>query len=107
MSGRWKNLSLSQKVVYSSAVVNVVAVGLVFVRRQFKLVEREQEEEKEYAETKAEIDSGDWSKTSKFRCYFAAGLYKEMSATPTFEEELKQHTPEVKKVLDILAECKA
>mmetsp|Transcript_51147 Transcript_51147/g.115236 ORF Transcript_51147/g.115236 Transcript_51147/m.115236 type:complete len:137 (+) Transcript_51147:90-500(+) len=105
--GSWKNLSWSQKLVYSSAIVNVFAVGVVLIRRQFQAAEQEEREQKEYEQTQAELTSGEWGETSQFKCYFAAGLYREMSATATFEDELRQHTPEVQKVLEILDKCKA
>mmetsp|Transcript_51245 Transcript_51245/g.94778 ORF Transcript_51245/g.94778 Transcript_51245/m.94778 type:complete len:139 (-) Transcript_51245:99-515(-) len=104
--GSWRNLSWGQKLVYSSAVVNVFAVGVVLIRRQFLAAEKEEQEKKEYEETRADIESGQWGENSQFKCYFAAGLYREMSATATFEEELRQHTPEVQKVLEILDKCK-
>mmetsp|Transcript_130669 Transcript_130669/g.326045 ORF Transcript_130669/g.326045 Transcript_130669/m.326045 type:complete len:130 (-) Transcript_130669:32-421(-) len=107
MAGRvgasgWKSLSWTQKMVYSSAVVNGCVVGFVWLKRQFKMADKEAQEMKEMQSYTAEMDVGNWSESSRFRCFFAAQRYHMFgSKGPEDEKE-----PEVQKMLEVMEQCR-
>lgn len=104
-SGRsgFKNLSLSQKVIYVSVIINVGVCGFVWLKRQLKMSEKEAREMDEMKAMTEAIDATSLSDSSnKFRCFFAAQHYH-MLGTSSPEEE---KSPEIQKILEVLAQCR-
>eukprot|EP00929_Paragymnodinium_shiwhaense_P020394 TRINITY_DN13611_c0_g1_i1.p2 TRINITY_DN13611_c0_g1~~TRINITY_DN13611_c0_g1_i1.p2 ORF type:complete len:126 (-),score=46.60 TRINITY_DN13611_c0_g1_i1:156-533(-) len=99
----FKGLNFSQKLVYSSAVINVCVVGFVWVRRQFKLAQQEAREKDDMQVLTAEMEMGNWSESNRFKCFFAAQRYR-MQGTSGPEEEEKDD--DVQKMLQVLAQCR-
>ncbi|CAK9033886.1 unnamed protein product [Durusdinium trenchii] len=105
MAGRarnWRSLSFSQKVIYTSAVVNTAVLSFVWVKRQMKMADKEQKEVEELQATIAEVSADNWSANSRYRCFFAAQQYYLLNSSGPEEET----APEAKKMLDVLAQCR-
>uniref|UniRef100_A0A6U8U6M7 Uncharacterized protein n=1 Tax=Zooxanthella nutricula TaxID=1333877 RepID=A0A6U8U6M7_9DINO len=99
----WRALSWTQKMIYSSAMLNVCVVGFVWLKRQLKMADKEARELQELQAFTAEMDMGNWSEGNRFRCFFAAQRYQ-MLGTQGPEEE---KAPEVQKLLEVMAQCRA
>ena len=82
----WKGLTLPQKLIYSSAVVNLGVLSFVWVKRQMKMADKEQKEVEELQATMAEISTETWSENSRYRCFFAAQQYYLLNANGPEEE---------------------
>merc|ERR1712187_134520 len=101
-AGGFAGLSFPQKLVYSSAVINVTVIGFVWLRRQFKMAHQELKEHEELRVLKGEMDEGEFGESNRFRCFFAAQRYNMMNTTGP-EEETSQ---EVQVLLKVLAQCR-
>merc|ERR1712194_901782 len=100
--GGWATLTWTQKMIYSSAILNVGVVGFVWVKRQMKMAEKEAKELEDVASINADMDMGSWSESNRFRCFFAAQRYH-MLNTKAPEEETGS---EVQKMLEVMAQCR-
>eukprot|EP00405_Crypthecodinium_cohnii_P011719 CAMPEP_0206426354 /NCGR_PEP_ID=MMETSP0324_2-20121206/4327_1 /ASSEMBLY_ACC=CAM_ASM_000836 /TAXON_ID=2866 /ORGANISM="Crypthecodinium cohnii, Strain Seligo" /LENGTH=165 /DNA_ID=CAMNT_0053891291 /DNA_START=171 /DNA_END=668 /DNA_ORIENTATION=- len=98
----WKSLSFSQKTVYGGALLNILVVAFVWLKRQLKMADREAKELEETKSLESDMDMGNWNQDNKFRCFFAAQRYH-MLAPETAEEEL---SPEVQKLVSVMSQCR-
>eukprot|EP00930_Biecheleria_cincta_P104830 TRINITY_DN9725_c0_g3_i1.p1 TRINITY_DN9725_c0_g3~~TRINITY_DN9725_c0_g3_i1.p1 ORF type:complete len:137 (+),score=31.16 TRINITY_DN9725_c0_g3_i1:67-477(+) len=98
----WRGLSFPQKLIYSSAMVNLAVISFVWVKRQMKMADKEQREAEELAHSIAEVSAESWSANSKFRCFFAAQQYHMLNSSGPEEET----SPEAQKMLEVLAQCR-
>eukprot|EP00746_Dinoflagellata_sp_MGD_P020745 gnl/MRDRNA2_/MRDRNA2_148361_c0_seq1.p1 gnl/MRDRNA2_/MRDRNA2_148361_c0~~gnl/MRDRNA2_/MRDRNA2_148361_c0_seq1.p1 ORF type:complete len:133 (-),score=30.15 gnl/MRDRNA2_/MRDRNA2_148361_c0_seq1:73-471(-) len=103
VANRWKELPFHQKVVYGGAVFNVVVLSFTFVKRQFKLAEKEAETQKVRTAFEQEASGPSALETSQFRCFFAARRYRSMNTSGP-QDEVEDE--EVMKVLKVLDQCK-
>eukprot|EP00747_Dinoflagellata_sp_TGD_P186379 gnl/TRDRNA2_/TRDRNA2_43375_c0_seq1.p2 gnl/TRDRNA2_/TRDRNA2_43375_c0~~gnl/TRDRNA2_/TRDRNA2_43375_c0_seq1.p2 ORF type:complete len:135 (+),score=34.32 gnl/TRDRNA2_/TRDRNA2_43375_c0_seq1:80-484(+) len=103
LGGGFKNLTLPQKLIYSSAVFNVSVVGFIWLKRQMKLADREEEERTALQELTAGMEGTEaWTETNKFRCFWAAQRYHQYGAAGPEEEK----DPEVQKLLAVMSKCR-
>mmetsp|Transcript_55324 Transcript_55324/g.99630 ORF Transcript_55324/g.99630 Transcript_55324/m.99630 type:complete len:143 (-) Transcript_55324:13-441(-) len=98
----WKGLSFPQKLIYSSAMINVAVISFVWVKRQMKMADKEQKEMDEMAAMTKEFDAANWGANSRFRCFFAAQQYHMLNSAGPDEET----GGEVQKMLEVLAQCR-
>eukprot|EP00444_Apocalathium_aciculiferum_P022572 CAMPEP_0183433740 /NCGR_PEP_ID=MMETSP0370-20130417/61584_1 /TAXON_ID=268820 /ORGANISM="Peridinium aciculiferum, Strain PAER-2" /LENGTH=163 /DNA_ID=CAMNT_0025620149 /DNA_START=56 /DNA_END=547 /DNA_ORIENTATION=+ len=101
-SGGWSNLSFAQKMIYSSALLNVCVIGFVWLKRQLKMSEKEAKEMEASKTFEADMDMGSWSESNQFRCFFAAQRYHMLGTASADEEK----SPEVQKMLEVMAQCR-
>eukprot|EP00933_Yihiella_yeosuensis_P001650 TRINITY_DN102769_c0_g1_i1.p1 TRINITY_DN102769_c0_g1~~TRINITY_DN102769_c0_g1_i1.p1 ORF type:complete len:141 (+),score=37.56 TRINITY_DN102769_c0_g1_i1:87-509(+) len=98
----WKGLSFPQKLIYSSAMVNLAVISFVWVKRQIKLAEKEKKEVEEMQTMANNVSAADWGATSEFRCFYAAQHYHILNSSGPEEETGK----DVQKMLEVLALCR-
>jgi len=87
--------------VYGSAVLNVSILGFVWISRQMKMAEKEEQERQKMEASLGKLDDDRLLSSNKFRCFFAAQQYHMMlTETPT-----EANNPGFHKLLDVLAQC--
>mmetsp|Transcript_16300 Transcript_16300/g.35705 ORF Transcript_16300/g.35705 Transcript_16300/m.35705 type:complete len:124 (-) Transcript_16300:65-436(-) len=98
----FRSLSIPHKLVYSSAVINITVVSLAWLKRQIKTAESEKKEVEDAESVLAEMDTGTWSETNRFRCFFAAQRYRMFGSQGPEDEQ----SAEIQKMLSVIKQCR-